>query len=73
MPADVPQSEEARTSMLRECVLWVVKKATMLIDVQQSVRRLDPVISDYIASSVEKMDTSPVGVKKKIIINDMKT
>ena len=42
----------------------------MLIDVQQSVRRLDPVISDYIASSVEKMDTSPVGVKKKMIIND---
>ena len=73
MPADVPQSEEARMSMLRECVLLVVKKATMLIDVQQSVRRLDPVISDYIASSVEKMDTSPVGVKKKMIINDRNT
>jgi len=31
------------------------------------------VISDYIASSVEKMDTSPVGVKKKMIINDKST
>ena len=41
----------------------------MLIDVQQSVRRLDPVISDYIASSVEKMDTSAVGVKKRKMIS----
>ena len=43
----------------------------MPMDVQQSVRRLDPVILDYTASSVEKMDTLPVGVKKKMIINSM--
>jgi len=38
MPIDVPQSEEARMGMLRECVLRVVKKGTMPMDVQQSVR-----------------------------------
>ena len=52
MPTDVPQSEEAKMGMLKECVLYVVKKGTMPMDVQQSVRRLDPVISNYIASSV---------------------
>ena len=41
----------------------------MPMDVQQSVRRLDPVILDYTAPSVEKMDSLPVGVKKKMIIN----
>ena len=51
--------------MLRECVLYVVKKGTMPMDVQQSVRGLDPVILDYTASSLEKMDTLPIGVKKK--------
>jgi len=71
MPTDVPQNDEARMSMLRECVLYVVKKGTIPMDVQQSVRRLDPVILDYTASSVEKMDTLPVGVKKKMIINSM--
>ena len=71
MPTDVPQNNEARMSMLRECVLYVVKKGTIPMDVQQSVRRLDPVTLDYTASSVEKMDTLPVGVKKKIIINSM--
>ena len=69
MPVDVPQSEEARMSMLRECVLYVVQKATMLIDVQQSVRRLDPVIWYYTVSRVEKMDTWPVGVEKRMMIN----
>jgi len=39
------------------------------MDVQQSIIRLGPVILDYIASSVEKMDTLPVGVKKRMIIN----
>ena len=38
MPTDVPQSDEARMGMLRECVLYVVKKGTMPMDVQQSVR-----------------------------------
>ena len=38
------------------------------MDVQQSLRWLDPVILDYTASSVEKMDILPVGVKKKMII-----
>ena len=64
MPIDVPQSEEARMGLLKECVLTVVKKGTMPIVVQQSVRGLGPIILDYIVSSAEKMDTLPVGVKK---------
>jgi len=44
-----------------------VKKGTIPMDVQQSVRRLDSMILDYTVSSVEKMDTLPVGVKKMII------
>ena len=71
MPIDVPQSEEARMGLLKECVLTVVKKGTMPIAVQQSVRGLGPMILDYIASSAEKMDTLPVGVKKKMVINSM--
>jgi len=48
----------------------VVKEGTMPIVVQQSIRRPGPMILGCIASSVEKMDTLPVGVKKKkIIIN----
>ena len=73
MPTDVPQNDEARMSMLRECVLYVVKKGTIPMDVKQSIRRLDSMILDYTVSSVEKMDTSPVGVKKKMIINDRNT
>jgi len=70
MPTDVPQNNEARMSMLRECVLYVVKKGTIPMDVQQSVRRLDSMILDYTVSSVEKTDILPVGVKKKkMIIN----
>ena len=71
MLIDVQQSKEARMGMLKECVLYVVKKGTMPMDVQQSVRRLDLVILDYVASSVEKMDTLLVGVKKRMIINPM--
>ena len=41
----------------------------MPMDVQQSITRLDPVILDYIASSVEKIDTLPVGVKRRMMIN----
>jgi hypothetical protein len=47
----------------------VVKKATMLIIVQQSVRGFCLVMMDYIASSVKKMDISLVGVQKRMIIN----
>ena len=65
MPTDVPQNDEARMSMLRECVLYVVKKGTIPMDVQQSVRRLDSMILDYTVSSVEKIDTLPVDVKKR--------
>ena len=71
MPTDVPQNNEARMSMLRECVLYVVKKGTIPMDVQQSIRRPGPVILDYIASGLEKMDTLLVGVKRKMIINSM--
>jgi hypothetical protein len=65
MPIDVPQNEKVEMGMLKECVLDVVKKGIMLIAVQQSIRRPGPVILDYIVSSVEKMDTLPVGVKTK--------
>ena len=65
MPIDVPQNEKVKMGMLKECVLDVVKKGIMLIAVQQSIRRPGPVILDYIVSSVEKMDTLPVGVKTK--------
>jgi len=71
MLIDVQQSKEARMGMLKGYVLYVVKKGTMPMDVQQSVRRLDLVILDYVASSVEKMDTLLVGVKKRMIINPM--
>ena len=43
----------------------------MPIAVHKSVRRLDLVILDYTTSSLEKMDTLPVGVKKKMVINSM--
>ena len=72
MPIDVPQNEKVEMGMLKECVLDVVKKGIMLIAVQQSIRRPGPVILDYIASGLEKMDTLPVGVKK-MIINDRST
>jgi hypothetical protein len=63
--------KEAEMDMLKECVLDVVKKGTMPIDVQQSIRGLDPVILDYIASSMEKTDILSVDVKKGMIINPM--
>ena len=71
MPTDVPQSEEARMGMPKECVLYVVKKGTMPMGVQRSVRELDPVMRDYTASSMEKTDILPVDVKKKVINNSM--
>ena len=71
MLIDVPQNEKVEMGMLKECVLDVVKKGIMPIAVHKSVRRLDPVILDYIASSVEKMDILPVDVKRKMIINSM--
>ena len=73
MPIDVPQNEkkEVEMGMLKECVLDVVKKGIMPIDVHKSVRRLDPVILDYTASSMEKTDILPVDVKKKVINNSM--
>ena len=64
MPIDVPQNEKVEMGMLKECVLDVVKKGIMPIAVQQSIRGPGPVILDYIASGLEKMDTLPVGVKK---------
>ena len=69
MPIDVPQSEEARMGLLKECVLDVVRKGTMPIAVQQSMRGLGPMILDYIASSAEETDILPVGVKKRMMIN----
>jgi hypothetical protein len=63
--------KEARMGMLKECALDVVKKATMPMGVEQSVRELDPVMRVYIASSVEKTDILLVCVKKRMIINCM--
>ena len=62
MPIDVPQNEKVEMGMLKECVLDVVTKGIMPIAVQQSIRRPGPVMLDYIASSVEKMDILLVGV-----------
>jgi hypothetical protein len=63
------QVKKAKTKVLKDCVSNVVKKATMLIIVQQSVRGFCLVTMDYIASSVEKMDISLVGVQKSMVIN----
>jgi hypothetical protein len=60
------QVKKAKTKVLRDYVSNVVKKATMLIIVQQSVSL---VMMDYITSSVEKMDILLVGVQKRMIIN----
>jgi hypothetical protein len=56
------QVKKAKTKVLRDYVSNVVKKATMLIIVQQSVMGFCLVMMDYIASSVEKMDFLLVGV-----------
>ena len=72
MPINVPQNEKVGMGMLKECVLDVVKKGIMPIAVQQSIRRPGPVMLDYTASSFEKMNILPVGVKK-MIINDRST
>jgi hypothetical protein len=63
------QVKKAKTKVLKDCVSNVMKKDTMLIIVQQSVRGFYLVTMDYIASSVEKMDILLVGVQKRMIIN----
>jgi hypothetical protein len=63
------QVKKAKTKVLKDCVSNVVKKATMIIIVQQSVRGFCLVMMDYIASSVEKMDILLVCVQNRIIIN----
>jgi hypothetical protein len=63
------QVKKAKTKVLKDCVSNAVKKATMLIIVQQSVRGFCLVMMDYIASSVEKVDIVLVGVQKRMIIN----
>jgi hypothetical protein len=63
------QVKKVKTTVLKDCVSNVVKKATMLIIVQQSVRGFYLVTMDYIASSVEKMDILLVGVQKWMIMN----
>jgi hypothetical protein len=63
------QVKKVKTKVLKDCVSNVVKKATMLIIVQQSVRGFFLVMMDHIASSVEKMDILLVGVQKRMIIN----
>jgi hypothetical protein len=56
-------SEESQDKGIKKnCVSNAVKKITMLIIVQQSVRGFCLVMMDYIASSVEKMDILLVGV-----------
>jgi hypothetical protein len=63
------QVKKAKTKVLRDYVSNVVKKATMLIIVQQSVRGFCLITMDYIASSMEKMDILLVGVQKRMVIN----
>jgi hypothetical protein len=63
------QVKKAKTKVLKDCVSNVVKKVTMLIIGQQSVRGFCLVMMDYIASSVEKMDILLVGVQKRMVIN----
>jgi hypothetical protein len=63
------QVKKAKTKVLRDYVSNVVKTATMLIIVQQSVRGFCLITMDYIASSVEKMDILVVGVQNRIVIN----
>jgi hypothetical protein len=63
------QVKKAKTKVLKDSVSNVVKKATMLIIVQQSVRGFCLVMMDYIASSMEKMDFLLVGVQKRMINN----
>jgi hypothetical protein len=62
------QVKKAKTKVLKDCVSDAVKKVTMLIIVQQSVRGFYLVKMDYIDSSVEKMDILLVGVQKRMII-----
>jgi hypothetical protein len=63
------QVKKSKTKVLKDCVSNVVKKATMLIIVQQSVRGFSLVTMNYIASSMEKMDIFLVGVQNRMIIN----
>jgi hypothetical protein len=63
------QVKKVRKKVLKDRVSNVVKKATMLIIVQPSVRGICLIMMDYIASSVEKMDILLVGVQKRMIIN----
>jgi hypothetical protein len=61
--------KKAKPKVLRDYVSNVVKKATMLIIVQQSVRGFCLIMMDYIASSMEKMDILLVRVQNRIVIN----
>jgi hypothetical protein len=63
------QVKKAKTKVLKDCDSDTVKKVTMLIIVQQSVRGFCLVTMDYMASSVEKMDILLVGVQNRIVIN----
>jgi hypothetical protein len=63
------QAKKAKTKVLKHYVSDAVKKVTMLIIVQQSVRGFCLITVDYIASSVEKMDILLVGVQKRMVIN----
>jgi hypothetical protein len=62
------QVKKAKTKVLKDVVSDAVKKATMLIIVQKSVRGFCLVMMYYIASSVEKMDILLIGVQKRMII-----
>jgi hypothetical protein len=63
------QVKKVKATILKDCVSEALKKVTMLIIVQQSVRGFCLVTIDYIASSVEKMDIVLVGVQKRMIVN----
>jgi hypothetical protein len=63
------QVKKVKAAILKDCVSEALKKVTMLIIGQQSVRGFCLVMLDYIASSVEKMDILLVGMQKRMVIN----
>jgi hypothetical protein len=60
------QVKKVKAKVLKYYVSNVLKKATVLIIVQQSVKGFCLDTMDYIASSVEKMDILLVGVQNRM-------
>jgi hypothetical protein len=63
------QVKKVKATVLKDYVSDALKKVTLLIIGQQSVRGFYLVTMDYITSSVEKMDILLDGVQKRMVIN----